>query len=575
MATALLQSRELWIQGYHFPKVWKPTRRSRKDPPASSSQYVTTRIGICPVVIGPHIFPDARFLWVRKVDEEAEKAEKAAKASEKAKKAATKVTLAKHPPSTPPPPTPTTTAAASTALTVKVLTEIAAASPEFSAILHAVANRTATPEQHAALTQYMRAASLIGPGKTTPVAPTPQPLGTPPPPQNSTSFPAKGIKPVTPIATIPRTPITTIPTPPTIPSKPPLSNVQSAPIPPVPKITPGPAPAVTPTLPQPAYTPVTRIPPPTANHARIEPPSSLNRAPIIATPITRIPPPSTPVQPPTSVTEPATPTPSSLNPPAAVNPPALQPVQPATPASAVSKSVSLIAPSPIPARTQPTAPVLSTTRSQISTPTAAHTEPPATPLVDPMSFVQIAFELAEPGERLLIPRHTILEKFASRQGGINVLASFILTISDNTIWIPITLKLNNCPVKVYESLAKYVFPQLVVAKEMERVMGECKRFEAKVLRLQIPTEEEGFVWSGLDRKPEKKKYVRKKKEKEAKVEEEEKAVEVEGEEGGSTPSGKKRKSLVVGLKYTPGKQENEEMTEIEVQNAPTSSRTVL
>jgi hypothetical protein len=181
-----------------------------------------------------------------------------------------------------------------------------------------------------------------------------------------------------------------------------------------------------------------------------------------------------------------------------------------------------------------------------------------------MSFVQIAFELAEPGERLLIPRHTILEKYPSRQGGINVLASFIITICDDALWIPITLKLNNCPPKIYESLAKYVFAPGPVAAEMERVMGSCARFEERRLALRVPVGDEGFRWERLDRKVEKKKYVRKKKEKEKEVKE----VKVEEEEdAGVEPAGKKRKSLVVGLKYTPTKREVVE-GEIEVQKAP-------
>src|SRR5579859_5614592 len=185
LSTALLQSRELWVQGYHFPKVWKPTRRGRKDP-APTSQYITTRLGICPVVIGPHIFPDTRFLSVRKVDETIEKPPKPEKP-------------VKIPPPRPPPVSATsvaqTSAAHANSLTVKALTEIAATSPEFSAILQAVANKTATPEQNAALAQYMRAASLFGPAK----AAATTTLTTP--------------KPVTPVTTIPKTPVVSMPTP--------------------------------------------------------------------------------------------------------------------------------------------------------------------------------------------------------------------------------------------------------------------------------------------------------------------------------------------------------------------------
>lgn len=129
-----------------------------------------------------------------------------------------------------------------------------------------------------------------------------------------------------------------------------------------------------------------------------------------------------------------------------------------------------------------------------------------------MQFVEIGFELTEPGERLLLPRHTILEKFTSPQGGINVLASFILTINNNSIYIPITLKLSDCPSRIWETLHKYVHPQPVVAKEMERIMNECKRFQRSVLQLRIPVEEESYTWNGIKKEPERKKYQRKKKE---------------------------------------------------------------
>ena len=112
-----------------------------------------------------------------------------------------------------------------------------------------------------------------------------------------------------------------------------------------------------------------------------------------------------------------------------------------------------------------------------------------------------------------------------------------------------------------------MFPPAIVAAEMERIMEEGRRFEASVLRLQIPVEDEGFIWNGLDKKPEKKKYVRKKKEKEKEIKVE------ENDEGdgkvGEVQEGEKH-SLVVGLKYTPGKKENENeeaeeaKTEIEV-----------
>jgi hypothetical protein len=76
-------------------------------------------------------------------------------------------------------------------------------------------------------------------------------------------------------------------------------------------------------------------------------------------------------------------------------------------------------------------------------------------------------------------------------------------------------------------------------------MREYKRFEKSVLQLRVSVEEEGYVWQGIRKEVERKKYVRKKKEKDVG------AVKEEGgeEEGG----GKRRKSLVVGLKYTPTK----------------------
>src|SRR5436190_11316410 len=40
LSTALLQSRELWVQGYHFPKVWKPefSRLERSEEHTSELQ---------------------------------------------------------------------------------------------------------------------------------------------------------------------------------------------------------------------------------------------------------------------------------------------------------------------------------------------------------------------------------------------------------------------------------------------------------------------------------------------------------------------------------------------------------
>jgi hypothetical protein len=162
-----------------------------------------------------------------------------------------------------------------------------------------------------------------------------------------------------------------------------------------------------------------------------------------------------------------------------------------------------------------------------------------------MNFVEIGFELTEPGERLLLPRHTILERFLSPQGGNNVLASFIVTINKDTVYIPITLKLSDCPPRIWESLYKYVHPQQLVVKEMERIMAKCKRFENSVLALQIPQEEEGFSWNGIKKETERKKYQRKKKE----VKDDKDEIKVEDERG-------KKKSLMVGLKYTPTKPES-------------------
>jgi len=73
-------------------------------------------------------------------------------------------------------------------------------------------------------------------------------------------------------------------------------------------------------------------------------------------------------------------------------------------------------------------------------------------------------------------------------------------------------------------------------------MKECKRFDRSTLQLRIPVEEEGFSWNGIRKEPERKKYQRKKKE--------------EGKEDGEgATAAKKRKSLVVGLKYTPTKKD--------------------
>jgi hypothetical protein len=163
-----------------------------------------------------------------------------------------------------------------------------------------------------------------------------------------------------------------------------------------------------------------------------------------------------------------------------------------------------------------------------------------------MLNTEIGFELTEPGERLLLPRHTILEKFTSPSGGINVLASFIITINNDTVFIPMTLKLSDCPSRIWETLSKYVFPPDVVREEMEKIMARCRRFESGILQLRLSTEEESYSWNGIRKEPERKKYQRKKKEDVPPVKEEEK------EEG---KTDQKKKSLVVGLKYTPTRKE--------------------
>ena len=78
-------------------------------------------------------------------------------------------------------------------------------------------------------------------------------------------------------------------------------------------------------------------------------------------------------------------------------------------------------------------------------------------------------------------------------------------------------------------------------------MKECKRFEKSLLQLTIPVEEEGLQWNGIKKEVERKKYQRKKKEEKE---------DGEGKEGMDSPATKKKKSLVVGLKYTPTKKEN-------------------
>ena len=79
-------------------------------------------------------------------------------------------------------------------------------------------------------------------------------------------------------------------------------------------------------------------------------------------------------------------------------------------------------------------------------------------------------------------------------------------------------------------------------------MKECKRFEKSLLQLTIPVEEEGFQWNGIKKEVERKKYQRKKKE--------EKKEDDEDKEGMDSPATKKKKSLVIELKYTPTKKEN-------------------
>jgi hypothetical protein len=292
----------------------------------------------------------------------------------------------------------------------------------------------------------------------------------------------------------------TIPSPSPSMSPPRSASTQSAPIPPVPKSNPhAHAPLLSPAPQRFLATPVTRIPLPTGNLNPIPLPNVI-RAPI-NTPVTRIPPPSNSSTPITTI------------------PTQTIPTQP--PSTPIPTTQSIPGPSFIPVS--------------------------LTPQIDPMNFVEIGFELTEPGERLLLPRHTILEKFLSPQGGNNVLASFILTIQNDTVYIPITLKLSDCPPRIWESLYKYVYPQQIVVKEMERIMERCKRFDKSVLNLRIPIDEEGFMWDGIKKEHEKKKYQRKKKE-----------VKEEDEET------KRRKSLVVGLKYTPTKKENAKLEIVKV-----------
>jgi len=85
-------------------------------------------------------------------------------------------------------------------------------------------------------------------------------------------------------------------------------------------------------------------------------------------------------------------------------------------------------------------------------------------------------------------------------------------------------------------------------------MKECKRFEKSVLQLRIPVDEESFQWNGIRKEPERKKYQRKKKEE---VKEAESEKKEDGTESLTTP-GKKRKSLVVGLKLPAMKKESAE-----------------
>ena len=80
-------------------------------------------------------------------------------------------------------------------------------------------------------------------------------------------------------------------------------------------------------------------------------------------------------------------------------------------------------------------------------------------------------------------------------------------------------------------------------------MKEYKRFEKSVLQLRVPVDEEGYVWQGLKKEVERKKYVRKKKEKSEVKEVKEVKEEEKDDEGG----GKRKKTLLVGLKYTPTK----------------------
>jgi len=82
-------------------------------------------------------------------------------------------------------------------------------------------------------------------------------------------------------------------------------------------------------------------------------------------------------------------------------------------------------------------------------------------------------------------------------------------------------------------------------------MKEAKRFEKSVLQLRIPKDEEGFEWKGLKKEVERKKYQRRKKE-------EVKEEDGEKKDNGTEPTGKKRKSLVVGLKIPATKKESSE-----------------
>lgn len=100
-------------------------------------------------------------------------------------------------------------------------------------------------------------------------------------------------------------------------------------------------------------------------------------------------------------------------------------------------------------------------------------------------------------------------------------------------------------------------------------MKEYKRFERSVLQLRVPVEEEGYVWQGIKKEVEKKKYVRKKKEKDVGV------VKEEGEEVEEENGGKRRKSLVVGLKYTPTKDKKENKNGVGKQGATDSKKEVV